>query len=140
MHEARYLWAIHVVHHCSERYNLSTALRQPVADSFGTFVPYGALCYLGVRPSLIEQARGVNLLYQFWIHTDLIAKLGRFEELFNTAVAPPGPPRPQPALHRPEPRLASSSSGTGCSAPSSGRMSRAGRLRPDQEHPHRTTR
>jgi sterol desaturase/sphingolipid hydroxylase (fatty acid hydroxylase superfamily) len=85
MHEARYLWAIHVVHHSSERFNLSTALRQPVADSFGTFVPYSALCYLGVRPSLIEQARGVNLLYQFWIHTDLIPKLGRFEELFNTA-------------------------------------------------------
>ncbi|MET0879962.1 MAG: sterol desaturase family protein [Acidimicrobiales bacterium] len=85
MHEARYLWAIHVVHHSSERFNLSTALRQPVADSFGTFVPYSALCYLGVRPSLIEQARGVNLLYQFWIHTDLIPKLGTFEELFNTA-------------------------------------------------------
>jgi sterol desaturase/sphingolipid hydroxylase (fatty acid hydroxylase superfamily) len=85
MHEARYLWAIHVVHHSSERFNLSTALRQPVADSFGTFVPYSALCYLGVRPSLIEQARGVNLLYQFWIHTDLIPKLGRLEELFNTA-------------------------------------------------------
>ena len=85
MHEARYLWAIHVVHHSSERFNLSTALRQPVADSFGTFVPYSALCYLGVRPSLIEQARGVNLLYQFWIHTDLIPKLGKLEELFNTA-------------------------------------------------------
>jgi sterol desaturase/sphingolipid hydroxylase (fatty acid hydroxylase superfamily) len=85
MHEARYLWAIHVVHHSSERYNLSTALRQPVADSLGTFVPYSALCYAGIRPSLIEQARGINLLYQFWIHTDLIPKLGRFEETFNTA-------------------------------------------------------
>ena len=85
MHEARYLWAIHVVHHSSERYNLSTALRQPVADSLGTFVPYGALCLAGVRPSLIEQARGVNLLYQFWIHTDIIPKLGRFEQGFNTA-------------------------------------------------------
>ena len=50
MHEARYLWAIHVVHHSSEHYNLSTALRQPVADSFGTFVPYGALC-LARRPA-----------------------------------------------------------------------------------------
>ena len=85
MHEARYLWAIHVVHHSSERYNLSTALRQPVADSLGTFVPYGALCLAGIRPALIEQARGVNLLYQFWIHTDIIPKLGRFEEGFNTA-------------------------------------------------------
>jgi len=85
MHEARYLWAIHVVHHSSERYNLSTALRQPVADSLGTFVPQGILCLAGIRPSLIEQSRGINLLYQFWIHTDIIPKLGRFEEGFNTA-------------------------------------------------------
>ena len=54
MHESRYMWAIHVVHHSSERYNLSTALRQPVADSLGTFVPYGVLALLGVRPELIE--------------------------------------------------------------------------------------
>ncbi len=84
MHEARYLWAIHVVHHSSERYNLSTALRQPVADSLGTFVPYGALCLAGFSPAVIERARGLNLLYQFWIHTDIIPKLGRFEEGFNT--------------------------------------------------------
>jgi sterol desaturase/sphingolipid hydroxylase (fatty acid hydroxylase superfamily) len=83
-HEARYLWAIHVVHHSSERYNLSTALRQPVADSLGTFVPNGALCLAGMRPALIEQARGLNLLYQFWIHTDVIKRLGWFEKVFNT--------------------------------------------------------
>ena len=41
-HESRFLWAIHVVHHSSERYNLSTALRQPWAESLGMFVPYGA--------------------------------------------------------------------------------------------------
>ena len=85
MHDARYLWAIHVVHHSSERYNLSTALRQPVADSLGTFVPYGALCLAGLNPTVIERARGINLLYQFWIHTDIIPKLGRFEKGFNTA-------------------------------------------------------
>ena len=51
MHESRWLWAIHVVHHSSERYNLSTALRQPVADAFGAFVPYGALSLLGFRPA-----------------------------------------------------------------------------------------
>ena len=55
MHESRYLWAIHVVHHSSEHYNLSTALRQPVADALGTFVPYGALSLLGIRPTLIER-------------------------------------------------------------------------------------
>jgi sterol desaturase/sphingolipid hydroxylase (fatty acid hydroxylase superfamily) len=84
MHEVRALWAIHVVHHSSERYNLSTALRQPVADVFGVFVPYGFLASLGVRPRLIAHARGVNLLYQYWIHTDTIRRLGGAEEVLNT--------------------------------------------------------
>ncbi len=84
MHEARGMWAIHVVHHSSERYNLSTALRQPVAEVIGVWVPYGVLARLGVRPWLIQQARGINLLYQYWIHTDSIRSLGRGEEVLNT--------------------------------------------------------
>ena len=85
MHETRWLWAIHVVHHSSEHYNLSTALRQPVLDVFGMFVPYGLLSLAGFRPESIETARGVNLLYQYWIHTETIPKLGPVEEVFNTA-------------------------------------------------------
>jgi sterol desaturase/sphingolipid hydroxylase (fatty acid hydroxylase superfamily) len=85
MHTSRYMWAIHVVHHSSERYNLSTALRQPVADALGTFVPYGLLSLLGLRPEVIETARGLNLIYQFWIHTEAIPKLGPMEQVFNTA-------------------------------------------------------
>ena len=84
MHEVRWMWAIHVPHHSSERYNLSTALRQPVADVLGAFVPYGLLARLGVRPGLIEQARGVNLIYQYWIHTDAIRTIGWGEEVLNT--------------------------------------------------------
>jgi sterol desaturase/sphingolipid hydroxylase (fatty acid hydroxylase superfamily) len=84
MHESRYMWAIHVVHHSSERYNLSTALRQPVADALGTFVPYSLLALLGLHPEVIAQARGINLLYQYWIHTDTIRQLGPFEKVFNT--------------------------------------------------------
>ncbi len=84
MHESRYLWAHHVVHHSSERYNLSTALRQPVADVLGTYVPYGLLCLIGIRPELVERARGVNLLYQYWIHTDTIRRIGPAEEVLNT--------------------------------------------------------
>ena len=84
MHTSRYMWAIHVVHHSSEHYNLSTALRQPVADAVGTYVPYGALALLGIRPELIKTARDLNLLYQYWIHTDTIRRLGRFETAFNT--------------------------------------------------------
>jgi sterol desaturase/sphingolipid hydroxylase (fatty acid hydroxylase superfamily) len=83
MHEVRALWAHHVVHHSSERFNLSTALRQPVSP-FGVWVPYGLLSWLGIRPSLIEHARGVNLLYQYWIHTDLVRTLGPGEEVLNT--------------------------------------------------------
>jgi sterol desaturase/sphingolipid hydroxylase (fatty acid hydroxylase superfamily) len=84
MHESRYMWAVHVVHHSSERYNLSTALRQPVADALGTFVPYSALALVGIRPELISSARGINLLYQYWIHTDAIRRLGPLEKVLNT--------------------------------------------------------
>jgi sterol desaturase/sphingolipid hydroxylase (fatty acid hydroxylase superfamily) len=89
MHECRAMWAIHVVHHSSERYNLSTALRQPVADAVGVFVPYGLLSLLGIRPSLVASARAWNLLYQYWIHTDAIGTLGPAEQVLNT-----------PSLHR----------------------------------------
>lgn len=84
MHEWRYMWAIHVIHHSSERYNLSTALRQTWGDTFGTFVPYFMAAF-GVHPNLIEQARGINLLYQYWIHTDAIKSLGPLEKVLNTA-------------------------------------------------------
>ena len=84
MHEVRGLWAIHVVHHSSERYNLSTALRQPVADALGVFVPYGCMARVGLRPGLINQARGINLLYQYWIHTDAIRSIGAGEQVLNT--------------------------------------------------------
>jgi sterol desaturase/sphingolipid hydroxylase (fatty acid hydroxylase superfamily) len=84
-HESRYMWAVHVVHHSSERYNLSTALRQPVADALGTMVPYSLLCLVGVRPELVETARGVNLIYQYWIHTDTIRRLRPgLERVLNT--------------------------------------------------------
>jgi len=89
MHESRFMWAIHVVHHSSERYNLSVALRQPVADLFGTFVPYGLLGYAGIRPEMVATARSLDLIYQYWIHTDTIPKLGRAEAVLNT-----------PSLHR----------------------------------------
>ncbi len=84
MHQSRYMWAVHVVHHSSEHYNLSTALRQPVADALGTSVPYGALCLLGISPGLVKTARDVNLLYQYWIHTETMGHLGRSEAVLNT--------------------------------------------------------
>ena len=83
-HESRWLWAVHVVHHSSERYNLSTALRQPVAEGVTMTVPYGLLALLGVRPSVIENARALNLIYQFWIHTEAIRSIGWLERYLNT--------------------------------------------------------
>lgn len=84
MHEWRYMWAVHVVHHSSEHYNLSTALRQTWTDVAGTFVPYGLVSLLGVRPEVVEQARGINLIYQFWFHTDVVDRLGPAELVLNT--------------------------------------------------------
>ena len=83
-HESRWLWAVHVVHHSSERYNLSTALRQPVAEGVTMAVPYGLLAWLGVRPVYIEQARALNLIYQFWIHTEVVRSIGWLEKVLNT--------------------------------------------------------
>lgn len=87
MHSSRYMWAMHVVHHSSEHYNLSTALRQPVAESLTTPVPYGLLCLLGVTPETLETARGVNLLYQFWIHTEAVDSMGAAESVLNSPSA-----------------------------------------------------
>ena len=84
MHESRWLWAVHVAHHSSERYNLSTALRQPVAESITIAVPYSLLALVGVRPPMIEQARALNLIYQFWIHTEAIRSTGPLERVLNT--------------------------------------------------------
>jgi sterol desaturase/sphingolipid hydroxylase (fatty acid hydroxylase superfamily) len=83
-HESRWLWAMHVVHHSSERYNLSTALRQPVAEGLTMSVPYGLLALLGIRPSVIEDARALNLIYQFWIHTEVVRSIGWLENILNT--------------------------------------------------------
>jgi sterol desaturase/sphingolipid hydroxylase (fatty acid hydroxylase superfamily) len=83
-HETRLMWAGHVVHHSSEHFNLSTALRQAWTPL--TAWPFGAvLILLGVNPALFVLSTSINLLYQFWIHTEAIDKLWRpFEYVFNT--------------------------------------------------------
>lgn len=83
-HQVNVLWAAHVVHHQSEDYNLAVALRQSVTTAF-TSLPFNlSLAVLGVPPVPFAVAGGVSLLYQFWIHTELVPKLGPFELLFNT--------------------------------------------------------
>lgn len=83
-HEVRFFWAGHVNHHSSERYNLSTALRQPWTP-FLTIVTFPLLALVGVEPRLILVAGGLNLLYQYWIHTEAIDRMpGWFEAVMNT--------------------------------------------------------
>jgi sterol desaturase/sphingolipid hydroxylase (fatty acid hydroxylase superfamily) len=84
MHEVRLLWANHVTHHSSERYNLTTALRQPWSP-FLTFWVFAPLPLLGFSPQKVHRAGQLNLLYQFWIHTEAIDRLPEpIELLFNT--------------------------------------------------------
>jgi sterol desaturase/sphingolipid hydroxylase (fatty acid hydroxylase superfamily) len=84
MHEVRLLWANHVSHHSSERYNLTTALRQPWSP-FLTFWVFAPLPFLGFEPAEVHRAGQLNLLYQFWIHTEAIDRLpDPIELLFNT--------------------------------------------------------
>ncbi len=83
-HESRFMWANHVMHHSSERYNLSTALRQAVTDPFLFLVPYSSVSLLGVRPEMVATSRSLNLIYQYWVHTDIVDRLGPFEEFANT--------------------------------------------------------
>jgi sterol desaturase/sphingolipid hydroxylase (fatty acid hydroxylase superfamily) len=83
-HVVRILWASHVVHHSSQRFNLSTALRQPWTG-FTSWLFYLPLIAVGVHPVALAFCSSVNLVYQFWIHTERIDKLPRaFEFAFNT--------------------------------------------------------
>ena len=85
-HRSRWFWASHGVHHSSRHFNLSTNLRQSWTSEFSGLVLLNVpLAWLGFHPSIIALAFAVNLLYQFWIHTELIDRMPRwFEWLLNT--------------------------------------------------------
>jgi sterol desaturase/sphingolipid hydroxylase (fatty acid hydroxylase superfamily) len=85
-HRVRWFWASHVVHHSSEAYNLSTALRQTwtgfVSFNFLFRLP---LFLIGFPPELVFFCAGLNLVYQYWIHTETIGRMPRwFEAVMNT--------------------------------------------------------
>jgi sterol desaturase/sphingolipid hydroxylase (fatty acid hydroxylase superfamily) len=83
-HVIRILWACHVVHHSSRNFNLSTALRQPWT-SLTSWPFYLPLIALGVHPAALAFCSSVNLVYQFWIHTERVDKLPRpLEFVLNT--------------------------------------------------------
>ncbi|TAM07762.1 MAG: sterol desaturase family protein [Rhodanobacter sp.] len=81
-HEVNILWAAHVVHHQSERYNLSTALRQTGTGPLLSWIFYLPLAILGVPVEVFVIVALIDLLYQFWVHTEQIGTLGWFDRVF----------------------------------------------------------
>lgn len=84
-HEISFLWGSHVVHHQSEEYNLTVALRQAWLQGAFSWVFYLPLAVLGFSPAMFLTIASLQTLYQFWIHTKLIDKMHpAFEYVFNT--------------------------------------------------------
>lgn len=85
-HTVRWGWASHVVHHSSQHYNLSTALRQTWTGYFtGFFVLAVPIVFIGFPPPVVAFVGSLNLIYQFWIHTEVIDRFPRpIEAVMNT--------------------------------------------------------
>ncbi len=81
-HEVALFWAAHVVHHQSQSYNLSTALRQTGSGLLLGWIFYVPMALLGVPPVLFAIVGLVDLLYQFWVHTEHVPKLDWFDRWF----------------------------------------------------------
>lgn len=85
-HRVRWFWASHVIHHSSQHYNLSTALRQTWTGFFSAaFLFRLPLFLIGFPPAMVFFVAALNLVYQFWIHTEVIQRMPRwFEAVMNT--------------------------------------------------------
>ena len=83
-HEVNFLWAAHVVHHQSEDYNLAVALRQSTLQPFFATALYLPLALCGFPPLVFFACSGINTIYQFWLHTQLIDRLGPLEAILVT--------------------------------------------------------
>ena len=83
-HERQIFWASHVAHHQSEDYNLSTALRQTGTGALLTWVFYIPVFLIGVPSYVFVSVASLNLIYQFWVHSEHIPKLGLYEWIFVT--------------------------------------------------------
>ena len=81
-HVVALFWAAHVVHHQSQHYNLSTALRQTSSGAFFGWIFYLPMAIAGVPPLVFGIVALIDLLYQFWVHTEQIGKLGWFDRVF----------------------------------------------------------
>lgn len=83
-HEISALWAAHAVHHQSEDYNLSTALRQTSTGFLFNWIFYLPLFILGMPLEVFVTVNALDLIYQFWVHTQHIGKLGWMDRVFVT--------------------------------------------------------
>ena len=83
-HKSAILWASHVIHHQSKRYNLSVALRQVSTEPILGFVFYLPLAFIGMPPKQLLVTVLIVLFYQFWVHTEHIGKMGWFDLIFNS--------------------------------------------------------
>ena len=85
-HEIRFFWASHQVHHSARTLSLSTAFRQSWTNNLvGTFLFWSWLPLLGINPAMLLFVKSINVIYQFWLHTEAIKKLpGWVEFVFNT--------------------------------------------------------
>jgi len=83
-HESAVFWAAHVVHHQSQEYNLTTALRQTSSGALLGWIFYLPMAIVGFPTEVFVVAAVVNLLYQYWIHTEQIGKLGWFDRWFGS--------------------------------------------------------
>ena len=81
-HEVNVLWAAHVVHHQSEDYNLTTALRQTSSGALLGWLFYLPMALLGYPVEVFVVVALIDLLYQFWVHTGEVGKLGWFDRVF----------------------------------------------------------
>jgi sterol desaturase/sphingolipid hydroxylase (fatty acid hydroxylase superfamily) len=81
-HESAIFWASHVVHHQSQEYNLSTALRQTSSGALLGWIFYLPMAIAGFPPEVFVFAALVDLLYQYWIHTEHVGRLGWFDRWF----------------------------------------------------------
>ena len=84
-HERQIFWASHAAHHQSEDYNLSTALRQTGTGAFVSWVFYIPMFVIGIPSYVFISVASLNLIYQFWVHSEHIPKLGWYENYFVTA-------------------------------------------------------
>ena len=83
-HTVRVLWAAHVVHHSSEQFNFGNAIRNGIFTLFYKSIFWLWLAALGFHPVMMVAVMGISTIYQFWLHSSKLPKLGIFEEFMNT--------------------------------------------------------